>query len=160
MRSAYKSMAMSAALLGCLCGHASQSRADFDADAALAMCTKANKEAESDKLRKGAINVCMGSEQRNFRMLEHKRKYVPSAMYARCVATSNAYTEASECIDRAVLDLPRGSVRGIWRLQNSPTGERIFWYVEECNAARVGEDRGADCVSETPAPRKLKKPKK
>src|SRR5262245_31308229 len=145
-------MAISAVLLGCLCGHASQSRADFDTDAALAMCTKANKEIEPDKLRKDAINVCMGSEQRNARMLEHKRKYVPSAMYARCVATSGAYTEASDCIDRAVFDLPHGSVQGIWRLQNFPWGERIFWYVEECNAARVGEWREAVCVSETPAP--------
>jgi hypothetical protein len=101
----------------------------------------------------------MGMEQRNARMLEHKRKFVPSAMYARCVATSGSYSDASDCIDRAVLDLPRGSVQGIWRLQNSPKGERIFWYIEECNSARV-EDRGGDCVSEAPAPRKLEKAKK
>jgi hypothetical protein len=160
MRSAYKSMAISAAFLGCLCGHASQSRADFDAGAALAMCTKVSKAGElSAEQRKVVINVCMGAEQRNAQMLEHKRKFVPSAMYARCVATSGSYSDASDCIDRAVLDLPRGSVQGIWRLQNSPKGERIFWYIEECNSARV-EDRGGDCVSEAPAPRKLEKARK
>ena len=161
MSSAYKNMAISAALLGCLCGHASQSRADFDTDAALAMCTKVSKASElSNELRKDVINICMGAEQRSARMLEHKRKFVPSAMYARCVATSDSYSDASDCIDRAVLDLPRGSVRGIWRLQNSPKGERIFWYIEECNSVRVSEDLGGDCVSETPAPRKLEKAKK
>src|SRR5215467_4308447 len=83
MRSAYKSMAISAALLGCL---ASPSRADFDGGAALAMCTKISKGSElSDEQRKVVINVCMAKEQRSARMLEHKRKFVPSAMYARCV---------------------------------------------------------------------------
>jgi hypothetical protein len=165
MRSAYKSIAISAALLGCLCGHASQSRADFDVGAALAMCTKVSKGSElSVEQRKVVINVCVGMEQRNARMLEHKRKFVPSAMYARGVATSDSYSDASDCIDRAVLDLPRGSVQGIWRLQNSPKGERIFWYIEECNSARVWEDRGGDCVSEAPEYaakiRKLNKTKK
>ena len=161
MRSAYKSMAISAALFGGLCGHASQSRADFNVGAALAMCTKVSEASElSAELRKAAINICMGKEQRNAQMLEHKRKFVPSAMYARCVATSGSYSDASDCIDRAVLDLPRGSVQGIWRLQNSPKGERIFWYFEECNSARVSEDLGGDCVGEAPAPRKLEKAKK
>ena len=160
MRSPYKSIAIFAAFFGCLCGHASQSRADFDVGAALAMCTKVSKAIElSDELRKDVINICMGKEQRNAQMLEHKRKFVPSALYTRCVATSDSYSDASDCIDRAVLDLPRGSVHGIWRLQNSPKGERIFWYLEECNSARV-EDRGGDCVSEAPAPRKLEKAKK
>jgi hypothetical protein len=114
------------------------------------MCEKAANQSDlSDVVRNAAIEACIGMERRSANLIQYKRQFLPyrhQDVYARCVATSGSYSDASDCIDRAVLDLPRGSVGGVWRLQTHGKQDRIFWDIADCNSERVWGGGGV-CIS-------------
>lgn len=155
----YSRIASFVAMLSGLCCVASQSggAAEFDETRARSLCQReANKIEARDTVRQAAIAVCVGEERRSADQVEYKRRDLKQSyrrggteswddIYVRCARANEFYQDISECIDRAVLALPRQSIFNTFRLQHGLKEERLFWNIEDCNAARR-EEPGSVCV--------------
>lgn len=136
--------------IGTCCASPAQARYEFDERAARAACEKAADEARelNAKLRPVVVDTCVGLQRRNVlaAAIAFKRQYVPTDLYDRCSAIgSSDYASVSECIDRAVLAMPPGSVAGYWRLQGAGQ-DRIYWDISDCLSARARGSSGT-CIS-------------
>jgi hypothetical protein len=127
----------------------------FDETAARSVCENAaNKskdapglsEQTNKTIRNAVIEACVGTERRIADTVEYKRSLMPRHIYNRCnAATNGSYSDANECLDKALLSLPLGTVRGIWQFHKD--GQVwVFWTLEDCTSARTTAGGGV-CIS-------------
>ncbi|MHC1947299.1 hypothetical protein IF803_23240 [Bradyrhizobium sp. UFLA06-06] len=124
---------------------------EFDERAARTTCEKAADSTKelNQQLRPLVVDTCVGLQRRNVlaAAIAFKRQYVPKDLYDRCSAIGGSnYQHVSDCIDRAVLAMPRGSVDGYWRLQQVGEQDRIYWDISDCQSARA-RGPGGVCIS-------------
>ena len=98
-------------------------------------------------VRKIADDLRVSMEKQATVSLAYKRPLVPHWLYGACVRWNSSYVDANDCLDKAVLTLPTGSVPGTWRLDaNSQAEKRAYWSFADCNSSRVW-DGGGVCVT-------------
>jgi hypothetical protein len=107
-----------------------------------------DRHAADDYVRKFADDyVRKVMEKQGMVSLAYKRSLVPHWLYRACVRLNSSYVDANDCLDKAVLTLPTGSVPGTWRLDaNSQAEKRVYWSFADCDSIRVQEGSGV-CVT-------------